>query len=108
MLKEAVALVRLHELEFGDPGVQATPERVQAEIDRCRTEITPTVLNRYERLKQRFRKAALAEASGRACSGCRMSIPNTMMTRLQNGLVAVCDNCGRLVYNPDSVFLFRF
>jgi predicted nucleic acid-binding Zn-ribbon protein len=108
MHEELVALVRLHEIEFGssdDAGLSR--ERAELEIERCRLELSPALLARYEQLKKRYASGALIEVQDGICSGCRVVLPRTSANRLKSSTVS-CDHCGRILYDPDSVYHFQY
>jgi len=108
MLSDLIALVRLHEMEFSladDPAL--TPDRAEVEMRRCRAEIDPALLARYEQLKRRHASGALVEAENGICSGCRVTLPRTSAARLKHG-PASCDHCGRIIFDPDSVYHFQY
>jgi predicted nucleic acid-binding Zn-ribbon protein len=108
MHEELVALVRLHEMEFessDDGGLSR--ERAELEIGRCRLEISPALLARYEQLKKRYASSALIEVQNGICSGCRVVLARTSANRLKSGPVS-CDHCGRILYDPDAVYHFQY
>ncbi len=104
MLNELQTMVRLHELEFGlDGNARLIPGRAEAEIARCRAEIKPAILARYERLKARYSQSAVMEAEEGICPGCRITLPRHQIEQLKRSLV-FCDRCGRILYHPDAVY----
>jgi len=107
MLNETQWLVRLHELEFAlDGNAGFLPERTEVEIKRCRAEMSPALLARYEQLKLRYSEDAVMELDGNICTGCRISLPKNQVDRLKRGVVS-CDHCGRFLYDPDTVYSMR-
>lgn len=107
MLQELIALVRLHEMEYAPDAVPTqTPDRVENGMQRCRAQIEPALLARYEQLKKRYAAGALVVVEHGICSGCRVVLPKTILTRLKNGPV-FCDHCGRILYDPDRVYNFQ-
>jgi hypothetical protein len=107
MQNETQSLVRLHELEFGlDGSAGFMPERTEVEMTRCRAEMSPPLLARYNQLKLRYSQEAVMEADGNICTGCRISFPKNQVDRLRRGVVS-CDHCGRFLYDPDMVFSMR-
>lgn len=104
MLNELQNVVRLHELEFGqDANASLIPNRTEAEIARCRAEVRPAILARYERLKARYSQTAVLEAEEGICPGCRIALPRYQIEQLKRSLV-FCDRCGRILYHPDAVY----
>jgi len=107
-INPVVALVRLHELEFGlGETANLSPERIQTEIERCRAEIGPALLARYEQLKKRFGSSALAEVQDNVCSGCRISLPQTLRSKLRQG-ITFCEHCARILYDPEEVYNLQY
>lgn len=107
MFSDALALVRLYEIEFGlDELVRLDPERAKAEAERCRSEVDPALLAKYERLKRRFGAGVLAEVQNGTCSGCRIALPKTLIARLKHG-IAFCEHCGRIIYDADHAYHYR-
>jgi predicted nucleic acid-binding Zn-ribbon protein len=104
MLNEAQALVRMHEIVFGLDGyTNLTPERAEKEIELCRSEISRSVLGKYELLKNRYSAGAVLEVEDDICSGCHISLSKSTVDRLKRGLV-FCDHCGRILCHPDRVY----
>lgn len=109
MINPVVALVRLHDLEFGLADAAGfPPERVQAETVRCRSELDRPTLARFDQLKRHYGSATVVEVVGGSCSGCRMAVPSTQLGRIRKGQIGACDNCGRYVYSPEFVYRFQF
>lgn len=98
------ALIRLQELEFKtDFATRAEKRKAEAEIDRCKAEVEPEVLEKYEVLKQRYGRTAIARLERNTCSGCCISVPLSNMTALAED-VYVCEHCGRLLYKSDDAY----
>jgi len=108
MPNEMVALLRLHEMEFPPTDeMTQTRERTEVETRRCRSEMTPGLLARYEQLKKRYGAGALVEVENGTCSGCRVVLARRLLARLRND-PAFCDHCGRILYDPDCVYHFQY
>jgi len=98
------ALIRLQELEFKtDFAKKAEKRKAEAEIDRCKAEVDPEVLEKYEVLKQRYGQTAIARLERNTCSGCYISVPLSNLTALAED-VYVCEHCGRMLYRPDDAY----
>jgi len=108
MISEVVALLRLHDLEFGlDESQSSISERSRAEIERCRSEIDPALLAKYEQLKRHYGVGSVVEVQDNICSGCRISLPKTAADRLKSGVV-FCEHCGRILCDPDHAYHFHY
>lgn len=87
-----------------------TKARLEAEIAELTAEregsarsIDPSLLARYEALRQRLGGIGLVAIHEPLCSGCGTSIPNLTFERLlTSAQVTCCENCGRILYRPDD------
>ena len=107
MLNETQAIVRLHEIEFGQER-PSNPGRAEAEAQLCRSEISQRLLRKYEALKQRYGAKALVEVQDSICSGCHLSLPKSLVDGLNRGCWVLCDHRGRILFDPDKVFHFQY
>lgn len=109
MYTGVAALVRLHDLTFGfdGEGHRFLENEEETEIDRCKAEIDPSVLAKYEQLKRRYGATAIVEVNGNICMGCRMALPSIKMNRLKSG-VAFCESCGRMLFHPELAYRFQY
>ncbi len=61
--------------------------------------VDPALVKQYERL--RLARAGIgisAVQDGNACSGCKMALPSTLISRIKVGTtVELCQNCGRML-----------
>lgn len=84
----------------------AADEKALAEVRTRRggiaAEITPSILNNYERLRKARRGIAVAEVIDGRCTACHIAVRPQFMQELRRGdKVMCCESCGRiLVYNP--------
>jgi len=84
----------------------AIDEKVLAELEARRasiaTEITPSILKEYDRLRKARRGVAVAEVGEGRCAACHIGVRPQFMQELRRGdKVMFCESCGRiLVYNP--------
>jgi predicted nucleic acid-binding Zn-ribbon protein len=99
---------RVGELESEAERLGAVLAEVEGEIDEelvgeiaARDEIAATVdaslLEDYERCRERARGVGAARLNGSTCQGCHLSIPSVEAERIRKsppGTVAHCDNCG--------------
>ena len=98
------ALIRLQELEFKtDFSNKAERRKAEAETDRCKAEVNPEVLEKYELLKQRYGHTAIARLERNTCSGCYITVPVSNLRALAED-VYVCEHCGRLLYKPEDEY----
>src|SRR5438445_5347090 len=89
-------LLKLQGLDLGEQRKDAS----QAEA--LRAAIPPAMLQHYERLRARGKKA-IAVVRNRVCTNCRMQVPIAVVAALMRGTVAqVCGNCGRYLCLPEA------
>ncbi|MBS4536921.1 hypothetical protein GOQ27_00510 [Clostridium sp. D2Q-11] len=68
------------------------------EIKKLKTDLDDEILNKYEHLSKKKTKA-IARIDGDKCTGCHMSIPLSVISKIKKGNKLVnCDNCGRILY----------
>ncbi len=101
MLGPLESLIRLHELTVDKPDVK-NRRRMRAEVDRCKLELPPEIVDRHEYLVGRYGKSALVPIKGGCCTGCYISVPSSRES-LEEGLYA-CEQCGRLLFDESKVF----
>jgi len=99
---------RAGELRAEASQLASTVSAAEAEIDEevageraARAELAaildPTLLDDYERRRERARGFGAARLVGTTCQGCHLSIPSVEAERIRTsppGTVAHCDNCG--------------
>lgn len=102
MLDPLEAIIRLHELTVGRSS-QGDPDRVKAEIERCKAELPPDLVDRHEFLVGRYGATAVAPIKAGCCSGCFVQLPSSRGNRVEEGLYA-CEQCGRLLYDESKVY----
>jgi predicted nucleic acid-binding Zn-ribbon protein len=84
----------------------AADEKALAELKARREaiakEITPSILQNYDRLRKARRGVAVAEVADGRCTACHIGVRPQFMQELRRGdKVMFCESCGRiLVYNP--------
>jgi len=95
-------------MEFGlHEGQHLAADRARTEMERCRSEVDPALLARYDQLKECYGVRAIVEVQDHTCSGCRISLPKTAVNRLRSDVV-LCDHCGRILYSPDHAYHFHY
>lgn len=73
-------------------------QRLKKDIDVLKTDIDPEIYQKYEGIKNKKSKA-IAKVDGDKCTGCHMSIPLSVISKIKKGNKLVnCDNCGRILY----------
>ncbi len=98
--KEFDALKEKHDKELADAAEEL--ECLRVAVQQKEKGIPKDLLAQYKKVK-RMRINPVAKVRNDQCSGCNMSIPSLMLSRLRSGDVVVeCDNCGRILYYTDS------
>ena len=76
-------------------------EKLQAEMDRCKASLPEPLLQRYMTLQKRYGCRALATLERNICMGCFITQPSNIREAAEE--IFVCEQCGRLIYDPESV-----
>ncbi len=91
-------LLKLQAIEFGD----SSDKTAQAQAAELRTQIPPTILGHYDRLRIRCKKG-VAVVRNQTCTGCHMRQPIGKITVLMRDEdIQLCDSCGRYLYLPNE------
>lgn len=98
MIAPLAALLRLHELHIEGADINGRG----AEINRLRQSMSDRLNERYEQLLSRHGHTAVAELERGICRGCFMRQPGQTVELEED--VYQCENCGRLLYDPDVAF----
>ncbi|MDZ7859433.1 MAG: C4-type zinc ribbon domain-containing protein [Candidatus Krumholzibacteriota bacterium] len=73
------------------------------ELEKARSElaeqVSPSILNRYEKLAKRY-KVAILPITGDKCLGCFVKLPTSFFSSSSADMLLTCENCGRLLYIP--------
>ena len=74
-------------------------EQAVAEADKLKEGIDPALLKRYTAIRSNYTNP-IATVENNQCSGCRMSLPTSIVKKVESGTGLVeCENCGRILYN---------
>lgn len=99
MISPLAALVRLHELTIDPPADQEVRIRLEG---RLRQAMSARLQAAYENALRRYGASALAELDRGICRGCYVRQPAGLVAI--SGHVHQCQNCGRLIYDPDEAW----
>lgn len=86
---------KLEAMGFPVTGIEELRKALQA----LEAEISPAMLGRYRRLRQRTGRAIVPVVNG-ACTGCFNNTPASFRSSVHDGKVINCENCGRMLYWP--------
>ena len=78
--------------------VQAEKDQITAELDALKGNVDATLMEKY--LKKRANKMfpIVFEVTSNVCGACNMELSMSEQTKLKNGEIIECDQCGRLLY----------
>jgi predicted nucleic acid-binding Zn-ribbon protein len=94
--KEFDELKVMHDKELA--GAAEELERLRMDVKQKEPGIPKELLEQYKKVK-RTNTNPVAKVNNNQCSGCNMSIPSLMFSKLRSGEgIVECDNCGRLLY----------
>jgi predicted nucleic acid-binding Zn-ribbon protein len=74
-------------------------EELRKALQALEGQISPAMIGRYRRLRQRTGRAIVPVVSG-ACTGCFANIPSSFTSSVHHGKVVNCESCGRMLYWP--------
>lgn len=82
--------------------IKGEKDKVESELQALKEKVDPALMERY--LKKRADKMypVLFEVKGDNCGACGMELSMAEKTKLKNGEVIDCDNCGRMNYLADK------
>jgi len=73
------------------------------DLENARSELAKQIpgnlIDRYEKLAQRYKVAILPIAGGK-CLGCFVKLPTSFFSSTTTEKLLTCENCGRLLYIP--------
>ncbi len=72
--------------------------KIEGELKELEKAVEPSLMERYKAKRANKIFPIIYEANGDFCGACNMELPKSTLSRLKNGEVIECDNCGRLLY----------
>lgn len=94
-VKDASTSKELKNLGFKLTGLQ----ELQNARDKLVKKISPTLIQRYEKLTQHY-TIAILPVTGNLCLGCFVTLPTSFFSIASRNVLQACENCGRLLYIP--------
>lgn len=82
--------------------LQAEMARIRVELEAAERDLEDDVREKYVRIVKHKGADGLSPLEGRSCGGCCQQLTSDTATAVTHGRVAVCRNCGRLLYLPES------
>ena len=74
-------------------------QELQEAREKLVAKISPTLLQRYEKLSQHY-TIAILPVTGDLCLGCFVKLPTSFFSSSNRSKLQACENCGRLLYIP--------
>ena len=94
--------------ETEKPAVAQRAEELRASIEELRQQVHPSMLLRFDRIRERYSGRAMAEIKGLDrgrlpkiwhCAACNYRVrPHVVMQILNEGTISLCDSCKRILY----------
>jgi predicted nucleic acid-binding Zn-ribbon protein len=96
---EANASARKSELQARIDQLEAAASEVRAARDETAKSVLPSMMKRYETLREKRQGVAVAEAKGGSCLGCNMNLPPQLFNSLfKEDTYITCPHCQRLLF----------
>jgi hypothetical protein len=96
---EANASARKSELQARIDQLDAAASEVRAARDETAKSVLPSMMKRYETLREKRQGVAIAEAKGGSCMGCNMNLPPQLYNNLfKEDTYITCPHCQRLLF----------
>ncbi|MGA7826057.1 MAG: C4-type zinc ribbon domain-containing protein [Geobacteraceae bacterium] len=90
---------RSAELQSRIDQLEADISKVSAARDETAKAVAPSMMKRYETLREKRQGVAIAEAKGGSCLGCNMNLPPQLFNSLfKEDTYVTCPHCQRLLY----------
>ena len=72
--------------------------RIESELKELEKSVEPSLMERYKAKRANKIFPIIYAVRGDFCGACNMELPKSVLSRLKNGEVIECDQCGRLLY----------
>jgi predicted nucleic acid-binding Zn-ribbon protein len=82
--------------------LQSEVTRVRGELEAAERDLDEDVREKYARIVKHKGADGLAPLDGRSCGGCCQQLTSDTVAAVTFGRVAVCRNCGRMLYLPET------
>ncbi len=71
---------------------------IEAKLEEIKKQVDPSLMARYQKKREGKMYPIVYEVTSNVCGACNMELPMAVQTRLKNGEVIECDQCGRMLY----------
>lgn len=71
---------------------------IEKELQELEGKVEPALMERYKKKRNGKIFPVVYEIRGNVCGACNMELPMSVITRIKNGEVVECDQCGKLLY----------
>ncbi len=90
---------KIAEWETKGKNLEEQKAQKQKERDDLGASFSPTLLERYQRLRNGKKGAVVVPLKGEQCSGCHMRVSPNLVNEVKRGqAMMVCEHCSRIVY----------
>ena len=72
--------------------------RIESELKEIEKSVDPALMARYKAKRAAKIFPIVYAVRGEVCGACNMELPKSVLSRLKNGEVIECDQCGRLLF----------
>jgi predicted nucleic acid-binding Zn-ribbon protein len=84
--------------------LEADFARLQAARPEAAKEVSPSLLARYEGIRERTGDTGMADlVKGKSCGGCGTLQPTRTIETLKEDKLATCESCRRILYYTEGV-----
>lgn len=107
-LREELKIIKVNFDEYKKTSSEKI-NKAKTEIDSCersikslRDSIERNALQEFDKMRK-VKKIAIVPVENGVCTGCRVRVSSVILDKIRKQEnVVYCNNCGRMIYNPDS------
>lgn len=76
-------------------------KQLKSKMEDLKKDIPKDIIEKYTSIRKGGKMPVLVECSDNfnSCTGCGMDVPNNLQTKLRDGEIVECPNCGRMIYS---------
>lgn len=77
-------------------------KKVEDELNELRKKVDPELMEKYLKKRQGKIYPVVYEVRNNLCGACNMELPMAALSKLKNGGIIECDQCGRILYQSEK------
>ena len=77
---------------------QAERTNIENQLKELEKSVDPALMERYRKKRNAKTFPVVYAVRDNVCGACNMELPTSVLSRLKNGEIIECDQCGRLLY----------